>query len=79
MPKSRHRKAQKKKAAVRTKQMQEKRKYVQKLVSELEAEFAKLAANPPQERQQIVPASPPPLLTLTPTKPIETDYDNMEI
>ena len=65
MPKSRHRKDHKKKSAARTKQMQEKRKYVNKLVAELETEFAKLQA--PQES---VAESfyQPPLLTLTPTK-----------
>lgn len=65
MGNSRHRKDQKKKSAARTKQILEKRKYVNKLVQELEAEFTKLQA--PQES---VAESfyQPPLLTLTPTK-----------
>ena len=65
MPKSRHRKNQKKKAAIRTKQMQEKRKYVQKLVAELETEFAKLQAPEASVAESFYQ---PPLLTLTPTK-----------
>jgi hypothetical protein len=67
MPKSRHRKDHKKKSAARTKQMQEKRKYVNKLVADLEAEFAKvneLQATP----QQVLPHNSIPYLTLTPTQ-----------
>ena len=65
MPKSRHRKDQKKKAAVRTKEIAARRYQVQKLVKELEDEFTKL-------QDHTEPASPsfyqPPLLTLTQTK-----------
>ena len=65
MGKSRHRPQQKKKAAARTQQMVAKRNQVTKLVSELEAEFAKL--QPPTELAA-EPFYQPPLLTLTPTK-----------
>jgi hypothetical protein len=65
MGKSRHRPQQKKKAAARTQQMVAKRNQVTKLVSELEAEFAKLQA---PQASAAEPFYQPPLLTLTPTK-----------
>jgi hypothetical protein len=65
MAKSKNRKDQKKRSAARTKLIMEKRKHVQKLVAELETEFAKLQA---PEVSVAEPFYQPPLLTLTPTK-----------
>jgi len=65
MPKSRHRKDQKKKAAIRTKEIAARRYQVQKLVKELENEFAKLDAHTEPATESFYQ---PPLLTLTQTK-----------
>jgi hypothetical protein len=73
MGKSKNRPNQKKKAAARSQQIQAKRKTVQRLVGELEQEFAKLQPSVPT----FTPA-PGSGTFLTPT-PITHDYDNMEI
>lgn len=65
MGKSRHRPGQKKKAAARTQQMVAKRRHVEKLVAELEEEFAKLQAPQSSATESFYQ---PPLLSLTPTK-----------
>lgn len=62
MGKSKHRPGQKKKAAARKQQMVAKRNQVTKLVSELEAEFAKLQAPQVSVAESFYQ---PPLLTLT--------------
>ena len=73
MGKSRNRPGQKKKAAQRSQKIQAKRKTVQKLVGELEQEFAKLQPSVPT----YMPA-PGHGTYLTATE-ITHDYDNMEI
>ena len=73
MGKSKNRPGQKKKAAQRSQKIQAKRKTVQKLVGELEQEFAKLQAPAPT----FIPA-PGSVTFLTATE-ITHDYDNMEI
>jgi hypothetical protein len=65
MGKSRHRKDQKKKSAIRSKEIAAKRYQVQKLVKELEDEFTKLQAHTEPATESFYQ---PPLLTLTPTK-----------
>jgi hypothetical protein len=73
MGKSKNRPNQKKKAAARSQQIQAKRRTVQKLVGELEQEFAKLQAPVPTF------TSAPGSGTFLTSTPITHDYDNMEI